>query len=95
MMEGSYKAAKGLIRVMAKVESGSLREIQIAGDFFMYPEDGLWDLERFLVGTEVSREQILSKVKSFYEHSGVFTPGVVPEDFAEAIIRAVSVSASS
>jgi len=94
-MEGSYKAAKGLIRVKAEVESGGLREIQIAGDFFMYPEDSLWELERALVGTEVSRDKILSRVKAFYERTGVLTPGVVPEDFAEAIVRAVGGSASS
>lgn len=92
--EGSYKAAKGLIRVKAKVESGNLREIQIAGDFFMYPEDELWKLERFLIGTEVSRDRILSKIKTFYKRSDIATPGVTPEDFAEAIVRAVGGSAS-
>ena len=92
MMEGSFKAAKGLIRVKAKVESGILKEIQIAGDFFMHPEDGLWDLERFLVGTEVNREQILSRLWSFYKQSSILTPGVVPEDFAEAIFKAIGVS---
>lgn len=90
MVEGSYKAAKGLIRVKAEVEAGSLREIQIAGDFFMYPEDKLWDLERALQGTEVQRDKILSIVKSLYEQSGISTPGVVPEDFTEAIIRVLS-----
>lgn len=95
MMEGSYKAAKGLIRVKAKVESGRIREIQIAGDFFMYPEDRLWELESALKGTTISRDKVLSKVKTFYERTGVLTPGVVPEDFTEAIIRAVSGSSSS
>jgi len=90
LVEGSYKAAKGLIRVKAEVESGQIREIQIAGDFFMYPEDGLWELESALKGTAVSRDKILSKVKTFYEQANVLTPGVMPEDFTEAIIRAVS-----
>lgn len=95
MMEGSYKAAKGLIKVKAKVESGSLQEIQISGDFFMHPEDRLWDLERVLVGTEVNRDKFVSKLKNFYEQEGILTPGVVPEDFAEAIIRTVGDPASS
>jgi len=94
-MEGSYKAAKGLIRIKTRVESGNIREIQIAGDFFMYPEDMLWDLERTLIGTKASREEILSKVKIFYERTGVLSPGVVPEDFTEAIVRAVTGSAST
>lgn len=89
MMEGSYKAAKGLIRVKAKIQSGYLSEIQISGDFFMYPEDGLWNLERALIGTEVSHDEILSKIRAFYDGECVLTPGVVPEDFAEAIFRTI------
>jgi len=87
--ESLFKAAKGLIRVKAKVESGNIREIQIAGDFFMYPEDELWKLEQFLVGTEVNPNRILTRVKTFYKKSDIITPGVIPEDFAEAIVRAV------
>ena len=88
-MEGSYKAAKGLIRVRAEVRLGQLSEVQISGDFFMYPEDGLWDLEQTLVGTEVSRDKILSKIKAFYKIGNILTPGVVPEDFVEAIFRTI------
>ena len=88
-MEGSYKATKGLIKVRVKVELKTIREIQITGDFFMYPEDKLWDLEHTLEGTEASRAQILSKVKAFYEQAAVVTPGMVPGDFVEAIVRAI------
>ena len=45
-MEASYKAAKGLIRIKATVDGEKIKDIQIAGDFFMYPEDRLWELER-------------------------------------------------
>ena len=92
--EGSYKATKGLIRIKVKVESEHIREIQIAGDFFMYPEDGLWELESTLKGTAVNRDKILSKVKTFYERAKVLTPGVTPEDFAEAVTRVVSAPSS-
>lgn len=90
MLEASYKAAKGLIRVKAGVESGRIKQLQLAGDFFMYPEDRLWELESSLAGTIVNRDKILSKVKAFYEQTGVVSPGVVPEDFTEAIVRALS-----
>ena len=89
-MEGSYKAAKGLIRVRATILSGYLSEVQIAGDFFMYPEDGLWNLEHALIGTEVSRKAILSKIRACYDREHLLTPGVTPEDFTEAIIRTIS-----
>lgn len=89
-MEGSYKAAKGLIRIKAIVDANKIEEIQIAGDFFMYPEDKLWELERNLVGTSIQRSDIIAKIQSFYEQTELLTPGVVPEDFAEAIVRAIS-----
>ena len=89
-MEGTYKAAKGLIRVKIETNLGKIRNIQIAGDFFMYPEDALWDLEQTLVGVKTSREEILTEMKAFYKRTGVITPGVIPEDFAEAVVRAVS-----
>ncbi len=89
-MEGTYKAAKGLIKVRVEIEAGRIREVQIAGDFFMYPEDRLWELENTLKGTSINRDKILSKVQAFYEKSNVLTPGVTPEDFTEAIVRAVS-----
>jgi lipoate-protein ligase A len=88
-MEGLYKAAKGLIKVKAEVKSGYLSEIHISGDFFMYPEDGLWDLENYLLGTEISKDKILSKLEAFYKRANVLSPGVAPEDFAEAIVRTV------
>lgn len=92
-MEGSYKATKGLIRIKAEVESGYLRKILISGDFFMHPEDKLWNLEKFLIGTKISRDNILLKIKKFYESTGVLTPGVLPEDFTRAIMKTISCSA--
>ena len=90
MGEGSYKASKGLIRVKATTKGSEISEITIAGDFFMYPEDLLWELEGTLLGTIASKEKILAKIEVFYSSTGVLTPGVSPQDFAEAIMRAVS-----
>jgi hypothetical protein len=87
--EGSFKAAKGLIRVLVAIADDAIGSIQISGDFFMYPEDALWDMERTLVGVKTDRTAILSKVSEFYRSTGVLTPGVEPEDFAEAIVRSV------
>lgn len=92
MGESSYKAPKGLIRVRITRRGSEINEITIAGDFFMYPEDLLWKLEKTLKGTATSREAILHKIEAFYSSTGVLTPGVTPQDFTEAIMRAVSVS---
>lgn len=92
MGEGSYKASKGLIRVKTTTKGFEIGEITIAGDFFMYPEDLLWELERTLQGTPASKDKILAKIEGFYNSTGVLTPGVTPQDFTEAIMRALSTS---
>ena len=86
---GSFKASKGLIRVKIQVENKKLTSIIISGDFFMYPEDGLWKLENNLVGTSINKTKILSKIRRFYEETNLLTPGVNPEDFMEAIMRSI------
>jgi hypothetical protein len=85
--EGTYKASKGLIRVKIEVATNMIKKIQISGDFFMYPEDALWELERFLVGTAIKRREVLTRVQTFYERTRIVTPGVAPEDITEAITR--------
>ncbi len=92
LLEGCHKASKGLIRVSVEVEDDIIKEIIISGDFFMHPEDKLWDLERSLVGVKVGRTTVLSVIQRFYKENGVSTPGVEPEDFTEAIMKAVGSS---
>jgi len=92
MGEGSFKAPKGLIRVRTDVRASVISDITISGDFFMYPEDRLWELEYHLLGTKATKNGILVKVREFYEATGIMTPGVSPEDFTEAIVRAVESS---
>jgi hypothetical protein len=67
-----------------------ISEITISGDFFMYPEDLLWTLEKTLLGTSVSKGNILTKIEKFYVSTGVLTPGVTARDFTEAVMRALS-----
>jgi lipoate-protein ligase A len=95
MGEGSFKAAKGLIRVSVRVEDGRIRDVVISGDFFMYPEDELWEMEKFLLGSRADRTEVLSGIRLFYEKTGVLTPGVTPEDFTEAIMRGIEGMSSS
>ncbi|MCJ7610387.1 lipoate--protein ligase family protein [Candidatus Bathyarchaeota archaeon] len=90
MGEGSYKAPKGLIRVKISTKGSTISEITISGDFFMHPEELLWKLEKTLLGADAIREAILSRVQDFYRSTGALTPGVTPQDFSEAVMRALS-----
>ena len=86
--ESQYKARKGLIKVSLDEDKQVIKEIVISGDFFLYPEDKLWVLEKKLIGTRLSKEDLLTTVRGFYHQFGVLSPGLEPEDFVEAIMRA-------
>ncbi len=88
MKEASYKATKGLIRIRLEAEDGAIKDLEISGDFFMYPEDRLWELEKFLIGKRIEKASLVNEISSFYDHFEVRSPGVVPEDFANAILLA-------
>jgi lipoate-protein ligase A len=92
VVEGLYKAKK-MIRVTAELVSGKINDIMLSGDFFMIPENALPELEKQLVGVQLSYDEILRKVSKFYEEFKVQVPGVEPEDFAEAITKALAAEA--
>lgn len=86
--EAEYKAEKGLIRVSVKSARGRIESITISGDFFLYPEDKLWALEQILVDCKLNKEVLINRIREFYEKHEVSSPGVKPEDFATAILKA-------
>jgi hypothetical protein len=88
MPEVAYKAEKGLIRVNLKVKAGKIEGLTISGDFFMYPEDKLWELENSLIGINLRKAELLANIKSFFSANKVRTPGVKLEDFVTAILKA-------
>lgn len=89
MGEGSFKAAKGLIKVNVHVHEKTIESIQISGDFFLYPEDSLWELEKELHGTRAHKEHILNTIQQFLQEKQILTPGVTAEDFTQAILLGI------
>lgn len=90
MRRGEFKAPKGLIKVELELTGDTISRIKITGDFFMYPEDALEQLERSLVGAKTDRMSLQARVRDFYRLTKAQTPMVEPEHFVEAILRAVS-----
>jgi hypothetical protein len=83
-----FKAPKGVIKVELELTNNDISHISISGDFFMYPEDALEQLERILVGVKVNKESLLAAVQRFYNLTNARTPLVEPEHWVEAILRA-------
>jgi hypothetical protein len=90
MGEGSFKAEKGLIKVNVHVHEKLIESIQISGDFFLYPEDSLWELEKELQGTKAQKEPILDTIRQFLSDKQILTPGVTADDFTQAILLGVN-----
>ncbi len=87
--ESAYKAPGGLIRVTMIIEENRIKEIMFSGDFWIYPQDKLAELEKSLTMAPTNREEITKIIRSFYEKEGIETPGVTPEDFATVINQAL------
>lgn len=84
-----FKAPKGVIKVELELSGDKISRISLSGDFFMYPEDAIEELERVLVGADAKREALLAAVQEFYKSTGAQTPMLEPEHWVEAILRAV------
>ena len=89
MPYAEFKAPKGIIKVFVKLAEDVISQIQISGDFFMYPEEALDDLEQLLVGTNAERTELSKLIEQFYEQRQIQTPMLTPDCFVEAIMRAV------
>jgi len=86
VVETEHKAEK-LIRVRAQLMGTRILDIKISGDFFMVPEEALMDLDSALKDATLEREELLGRIRSFYEEKQIQTPGILPEDFGEAILK--------
>lgn len=82
------KAPKGVIKVELEISDGAISTISLSGDFFLYPEEAIEDLERTLVGVKAEKESLLAAVVKFYRSTKVVTPMLEPEHWAEAILKA-------
>ncbi|MDI6883940.1 MAG: lipoate protein ligase C-terminal domain-containing protein [Hadesarchaea archaeon] len=88
MRYAEFKAPKGVIKVELELSDDKISRISLSGDFFMYPEEAIEQLERALDGVEAKREALLAAVQGFYSSTGTETPMVEPEHWVEAILRA-------
>lgn len=77
------KSRKGLIRVHCTSQDNVIKNIRITGDFFMYPEEKLWDLEEKLRGTPL--DKLREKLVEYFDSLGIRLVGSTIDDFYTAI----------
>ncbi len=90
MKEGLHKSKSGLIRALVKTDNGRITDVIISGDYILTPERCIDELEKALIGTEACREKIFGTLKRFYEQNKFQSPQTYPEDFTEALMKAIN-----
>jgi len=84
-LKAVYKAKKGVIKISAWVLDGQIKDLMITGDFLIYPEGALTDIENALKGAKLNEKELVERVRSI-EREGVEFVGISAEDFAKAIL---------
>jgi len=80
-----FKAGK-LLRIAVELDSGHISYLRLYGDFFIYPEEAIDDIEKLLIG--LRPEDIVPRLKSFIEGNHIQLIGFSPEDLKSAISKA-------
>ncbi len=87
--QGIHKSRGGLIRSFVSIDNQSIKEISISGDFFLFPEEAIFRIMEDLKGIPPTRDEILKTIKETYARENIQSPGTIPEDFTESIMKAV------
>jgi lipoate-protein ligase A len=87
--QGLHKSKGGLIRSFVMTENGIITDISLSGDFFLFPEDAFFKMIQELKGIPAIREDIVQKIQEIYIKENIQSPGTVPADFAESIMKAL------
>jgi lipoate---protein ligase len=88
VVEGAFKAPGGLIRATVRLMDGRLDDVAFSGDFTLLPKAALNRLAECLLGIEPRREAVIPRLHGVYEALAIQSPGVSPQDFAEAVLTA-------
>ena len=79
-----HKAKGGLIKLDVKIENSKIKDLKITGDFFIYPEDSIFDFEKKLKGK--TEEESIRIIEDFLKNTE--TPGITLEDFKKVFKKA-------
>ena len=78
--------SKKLIKISLEYDelANTISSIAITGDFFVYPEEKLEELELNLIGTELQRDAIMNKIENCLVGSEPF--GFDSQSMTDAIL---------
>ena len=94
-MKAELKVPGGkLIRIDCSVKNGKIVSAKITGDFFMHPEETINSLEKNIVGSAISENDIERRVNESLKDD-ITLVGASNADFTSVIIQAIKGSPNS
>ena len=84
MKKIGYKVSGGkLLRLQIDIEENIIINIKINGDFFVYPEESISEIEKFLIGKNVF--EIDGLLQDFLNRKKIEIIGFLPKDLKQAL----------
>ena len=85
ILKGELKVTGGkLLKCKLTLKKDVIATLKITGDFFLYPEEKITDLETCLLGCQINLRDIQSKLTYFFQH--IELVGASPQDFINLIM---------
>jgi hypothetical protein len=84
-----YKVPQGkLLKISLEYneKNNIIKEIQITGDFFAYPEEAIEQMEAALKNTLVERNHLLEKIRSIIHENNIQFIGLDAEGLTQGIL---------
>lgn len=95
IVEGTHKSPGGLIQVICEFQGSILADILISGDFWVYPDSILPQLEQHLRKVDINEVDLESYISSFLKSNNCESPGTSAEDLAKSVLNAYQNTTSS
>ena len=80
----NYKVKSGkLLRILVSIEGSIIKDIKRTGDFFIYPEEAIFEIEKGLKDSKIENvKEILDRI---IKSKKIEIIGFSPEDLANAL----------
>ena len=90
MKHAKLRAEKGVLEVDLELEDQCIKALTITGDFFIYPEEAIEDLEAALIGSSIKEEDIHARISDLYQQKEISTPGIKIDDWVKVLTLAIN-----
>ncbi len=86
--EGVFKAPGGLIRATVRLRAGRVDDLELAGDFTLFPAAAAGALQAAVLGVQLTPDALAGRFAAVYRDLAIEAPGVTPEHLADAVLAA-------